>query len=101
MTDSLTDELFLSDDFKNDTIVFPISRLIVDPERMMDDEKELMSKLGMGVIYLRSSKNKQLRKEVTQEERTNLLQKYYIPHHDRYPCESYEPGREIYQVRDQ
>jgi len=83
LTDSFTDQLFSNKIYKNDTIVFPISRLIVDPERLIDDEKELMAKIGMGVIYLKSSKGKQLRKELTEEERIYLLEKYYIPHHKR------------------
>jgi len=83
LTDSFTDQLFLNNIYKNDSLIFPISRLIVDPEKFIDDEKEIMSQIGMGVIYLKSSKGKQLRKTLTAEARTSLLNKYYIPHHNR------------------
>jgi N-formylglutamate deformylase len=83
MTDSFTNQLFPSENYKNDTIIFPISRLIVDPEKFIDDEKEVTAKFGMGVIYLKSSKGKHLRKELTEESRSHLLDKYYFPHHKR------------------
>jgi len=84
LTDAFTDQLFYHQRFKEDTIIFPISRIIVDPERLIDDEKEIMSKIGMGVIYLKSTKGKQLRTQLTASARRELLEKYYIPHHNRF-----------------
>lgn len=50
MTDMYIDELF--EYVKASEIIFPISRLIVDPERFLNDSKEYnMAKIGMGVIY--------------------------------------------------
>ncbi len=49
LSDSYTDELF---DCKLATkIIFPVSRLVLDPERFVDDANEPMSKFGMGVVY--------------------------------------------------
>jgi N-formylglutamate amidohydrolase len=53
MTDRYTDDIFSHTASKEDTIVeFPISRLVVDPERFVDGHQEIMSQRGMGVVYL-------------------------------------------------
>ncbi len=55
MTDHYTDELFVSTDNLNESaLVFPVSRVLVDPERFRDDSREVMSKKGMGAIYRHS-----------------------------------------------
>lgn len=78
MTDAHTDELF---SYKTVTkIIFPISRLLVDVERYKDDEKEPMSKKGMGVIYTKTSHGKKLRRELSQAEKSELIS-YYDRHH--------------------
>jgi N-formylglutamate deformylase len=46
MTDAYTDELFSYPGAT--TVLFPISRLLVDVERFSDDKKEPMTKGGMG-----------------------------------------------------
>ena len=52
MTDHLTLDLFKSAASDNDVILeFPVSRLVLDPERFLDDQKEIMNKVGMGVVY--------------------------------------------------
>ena len=51
MTDAYTDELFVFPG--GASVVFPISRLAVDPERFVDDSEEPMARKGMGVIYSR------------------------------------------------
>ncbi|MFH1444507.1 MAG: N-formylglutamate amidohydrolase [Candidatus Peregrinibacteria bacterium] len=82
MTDRYTDELFaLPDEFAT-TIRFPVSRLVVDPERFMEDSEEPMAKIGMGVIYTRTSEGRTLRLKPTEKERNGLLGWYYKQHHD-------------------
>jgi N-formylglutamate amidohydrolase len=60
-TDHYTHELFQCDPYFAAHIVFPVSRLIVDPERFLDDSMEAMSEVGMGVIYTRTSDGRVLR----------------------------------------
>jgi len=79
MTDAFTDELFTFP--KVDTVIFPISRLLVDVERFPDDDKEPMAKVGMGMIYTSTACGKKLRRTLLPDERRNLQIKYYEPHH--------------------
>ena len=83
MTDRYTDELFSLSRERAVTVLFPHSRLVVDPERFTDDTKEPMAKKGMGVIYERTSGGEALRRSPTAEERQALLHSYYAPHHKR------------------
>jgi len=53
MTDSFTDELFRLDPRVARSIVFPVSRLVVDPERFLDDSDESISSRGMRMQSLR------------------------------------------------
>lgn len=79
MTDAYTDELF---DIPEATrIIFPVSRLVVDPERFLDDALEVMAARGMGVVYTHTSRGERLRPTPTPEERADLIERYYIPHH--------------------
>ena len=83
VTDAYTDELFGTHAKESGSvIIFPISRLIVDPERFLDDKEEIMVKFGMGVIYTNTSDGKILRKKPSKAERESLIRKYYIPHHE-------------------
>ena len=83
MTDRYTDELFSVHASPEDSVVkFPVSRLVVDPERFEDDSIETMSRVGMGVIYTKTSHGKPLRDIPTDEERRILLNRYYYPHHN-------------------
>ena len=61
--------------------MFPVSRLVVDPERFSKDSQEPMSQVGMGVTYTRGSLRQLLREQPTQGKRLELLKRYYIPHH--------------------
>jgi len=79
MTDWFTDELF--DLPGTNRIVFPVSRLVVDPERFLDDSMEIMAERGMGVVYTRTSQGRELRSEPNQESHLNLIDRYYVPHH--------------------
>jgi len=83
MTDHFTDELF--DITQTDTnltrLIYPVSRLVVDPERFRNDSDELMSNRGMGAVYMRTADGEPLRRELTGEEREELLVTFYDPHH--------------------
>ena len=83
MTDAYTEDLFVSTKNKYEAVVFPVSRLVVDPERFVDDKKEKMSKKGMGVIYSLTSDGKNLRRNITDQEREFLINKYYHSHHQK------------------
>ena len=80
MTDHFTDELFLPSVTENDSFIkFPVSRLLVDPERFPDDDQEEMSKVGMGAIYRLTNNGKSLKDD--QSKREELLSRYFTPHH--------------------
>lgn len=81
MTDSYTDELFVCKDSPLTSVIFPVSRLVVDPERFMSDAEEPMAAIGMGVIYTSTSHGEQLRKVPRLVERDQLLRRFYKPHH--------------------
>ena len=76
MTDRYCDQLFIG----YDAVIFPLSRLVCDPERFRDDEQESMSRIGMGAVYTNTSSCETLRR-IEAEERERLLQRYYDPHH--------------------
>ncbi len=77
MTDRYCDELFCGG---YSSVVFPVSRLVCDPERFRDDALEPMSKVGMGAVYTRAHDGAVLR-SVGIEERERILKTYYDPHH--------------------
>jgi N-formylglutamate amidohydrolase len=82
MTDRYTDEIFKHAVRQGDAVVeFPVSRLVVDPERFADDDKEAMAARGMGVVYLRRHDGSALRADLTQK--AALVRDYYEPHHRR------------------
>jgi N-formylglutamate deformylase len=82
MTDRYTDDIFYRTALAEDTIVeFPISRLVVDPERFVDDRQEIMSPRGMGVVYLRRHNGTPLRANL--DDKDQLIARYYEPHHQR------------------
>lgn len=84
MTDHYTEELFRPFAGSEDTVIhFDISRLIVDPERFPDDAMEIMSNVGMGVIYTKTYDGLDLREQLSDSERKQLLDKYYYPHHQK------------------
>lgn len=83
MTDSFTHELFGVEHKLARKIIFPVSRLVVDPERFVSDADEPMAATGMGVVYTKTSNGHDLRKHLSNPERTSLVAKYYKPHHEK------------------
>jgi N-formylglutamate deformylase len=81
ITDHYTDELFGLDCSIAKSIRYPVSRLVADPERFVDDAQEPMSRSGMGVIYTLGSLLQPLRPIPSEEYRSALLDGYYRPHH--------------------
>jgi len=81
LTDHYTDELFSVNNPEVVNLKFPISRFVVDPERFDDDSQEPMAKQGQGVIYMKTTDLKPLRRKLSEPERTDLLNQYYRPHH--------------------
>jgi N-formylglutamate amidohydrolase len=79
LTDWYTDDLFDTD--VDSKIVAPFSRIFCDVERFADDELEVMSKVGMGVLYEKLDSDEILRK-VTPVLREKILTNYYWKHHN-------------------
>jgi N-formylglutamate amidohydrolase len=79
LTDWYTDDLF--DSQEDDKAVAPFSRIFCDVERFADDDLEVMSKFGMGVLYEKLDNGNQLRK-VTQQLKSGVLSNYYWKHHN-------------------
>ena len=81
MTDRYTDEIFSCvAELGGISVAYNYSRLVLDPERFRDDEKEDMAKKGMGVVYTKNSNGEDLR-EININERDLLLQNIYDPYH--------------------
>lgn len=78
LTDWYTDDLF--DSQADDKIVAPFSRIFCDVERFADDELEVMSKFGMGVLYEKFD-NGNLLRLVSPELKQEVLKNYYWVHH--------------------
>ena len=83
LTDHFTDEIYSIDDPLAVQLVYPVSRLVVDPERFTDDEKESMAAHGMGVVYTRTLDGAPLRATLAASDRRALIETYYEPHHAR------------------
>jgi N-formylglutamate deformylase len=82
MTDHFTEELFTGHAVPVSPVIFPVSRLVLDPERFLDDEQESMSQKGMGVVYTKTSAGKPLRESGFLPDRAALIHAYYEPHHE-------------------
>jgi N-formylglutamate deformylase len=79
LTDWYTNELFHSD--YDEMIITPFSRLFCDVERFEKDEDEIMSKVGMGVLYENFDDGSLLRK-VSTTLRSRIIRDYYWKHHN-------------------
>jgi N-formylglutamate deformylase len=78
MTDHFTDHIFKSTASLDDLIIeFPVSRLVVDPERFSDDNQELMSSVGMGAVYTKRHNGELLRNSILNK--SSLLELFYKP----------------------
>jgi N-formylglutamate deformylase len=71
-TDHYTDELFSMAGPGISTVAFPISRLVVDPERFEDDHQEPMAARGLGVL-------ERIRSSTRAERRAWYLEGWYRP----------------------
>ena len=80
MTDHHTDRLF--DLPGAHRCVFSVSRLVVDPERFIEDP---MESVGMGVVYMRTAEGDALR-DISDLDRSALIETYYHPHHNKLTC---------------
>lgn len=84
MTDWHTADLFRSAVAAlGSAVEFPVSRLLVDPERFPDDAEEPMAKVGMGMLYTKTAHGAILRNEDCDKgaKRERLINEYYAPHH--------------------
>jgi N-formylglutamate amidohydrolase len=82
VTDRYVDELFFSISGSGGiSMIYNCSRLVVDPERIQEDEFESMSQRGRGVVYTKTSEGKSLRMSLGRKDREALLEKYYRPYH--------------------
>lgn len=83
MTDHYTYDLVEGFLLPEQIIRAGVSRLVVDVERFTEDHREPMSNVGMGVLYEKTSDGRHLRRKLSSEERLDLLDKWYFPHHRR------------------
>lgn len=81
MTDHYTDELVQDVLPAASRVIFPVSRVVVDPERFEADGDEPMSQIGMGAVYTRTSDGSVLRKKLSAASRASLMTRFYYPHH--------------------
>ena len=81
LTDLYTDELFAGE--PNDIVVAAdFCRVYCDVERFQDDNLEPMSQFGMGAVYTKTEAGQALRR-ITPKQKDNILQQFYVPHHQR------------------
>ena len=78
-TDWRTKDLFTHAGYMNQ-VVFPVNRMVCDPERFRSDEMEAMSRIGIGVVYEKDAFLRPLRKRDAMK-RELMLRLYYDPHH--------------------
>lgn len=79
LTDWYTDELFNWG--VGEKVVFPVSRLVCDPERFVDDAQEPAARVGMGVLYTHGSTGQRIA-DRTPLARDRILNEFYWPHHE-------------------
>jgi N-formylglutamate amidohydrolase len=80
LTDWYTSEIFTNQ--YDVPIQADFSRIFCDVERFIEDKKEIMSNVGMGVLYTNTDDGRILRK-ITPELRERILTDFYLMHHQR------------------
>jgi N-formylglutamate amidohydrolase len=60
-----------------------LSRLVVDPERFVDDAAEPMARVGQGVVYSLTRDGRPLRSS-DEPGRQVLIERYFIPYHEAF-----------------
>ena len=78
LTDHFTDSMV--EGVEANTVIFNYSRLLVDVERFADDALEPMSECGMGVIYSNGHALNKIRRNLTDDEREELMGLYWEHH---------------------
>ncbi len=87
MTDHFTDSLFVPPTLKAGGAAFVnrISRLVCDPERFEEDEREEMSRKGMGAVYMRTSDGRALRApSYPPRNREDVLRELFRPYAEAF-----------------
>ncbi len=80
LNDWHTDDLFSTSD--NIAVIAEFNRVFCDVERFADDEQEVMSGVGMGVLYTKRDDGSDLR-TVSTELKKEILDNYYYRHHKK------------------
>lgn len=81
ISDLYTYEIFGAKN-KYKKVVAKYSRIFCDVEKFADDDKECMSKFGMGYVYTRTHKNVEFAK-YDDVYKQNVKKKYYTKYHDK------------------
>lgn len=80
ITDIKTNKLFGANTYKK--IIFKKSRVFCDVEKFDDNNLEVMSKFGMGVIYTHTNKGVEFAK-INNEYKNYIIQNFYKPYHQK------------------
>lgn len=80
LTDHETDKIFNVPGLSS--VVCDFNRVFCDVERFINDEDEIMSESGMGVLYTHTDSGVEFRK-FTPEDKVNIIAKYYDPYQKR------------------
>ncbi len=83
MTDHHTHRLFAEGVPAEQVVRSSVSRLVVDVERFASDNEEPMAKRGMGAVYMVTHAGAPLRALLSAEQRQQLMDRWYWPHHER------------------
>jgi N-formylglutamate amidohydrolase len=83
LTDHYTDELFSLDHPDVISLVYPVSRFVVDPERFSEDALEPMAVWGQGMVYTKTVDGLPFRNELSLNDRNDLVDRFYWPHHNQ------------------
>ncbi len=78
LSDYLTDKLIPN---KSHKLIFKYSRLFCDVEKFINDKKEIMAKIGMGVIYTHDCDNKIA--IPNKRYKKKIIKSYYKKHHNK------------------